>query len=105
MRTSLRSCGEAGGNVPRDAWTTLIESSTVTNCWPAGCASISVRPSVGRMIAVSPVTAWERLSLVDICTDSRQLRIAATVASVSGVAATKLPPTQMKTLTRPSRIA
>ena len=82
-----------------------IESSTVTNWSPAAVVSRSVRPSVGRISARAPVTTCERLSLVETCTVSRVLRIAASVTRVSGVAATKLPPIAKKTLTRPSRIA
>ena len=52
-----------------------------------------------------PCTTWLRLSLVEICTVSAQLRSAASVTSVSGVADAKLPPMPMKTLASPSRIA
>ena len=48
-----------------------IESSTVTNCSPPAWTSRSVRPRVGRISARAPVTACERLSLVDTCTVSR----------------------------------
>ncbi len=82
-----------------------MESSTVTNWSPPAWASRSVRPRVGRMRARAPVTAWERLSLVDTWTVRRARRIAASVASVSGVAETKLPPMAKKTLASPSRSA
>ena len=67
--------------------------------------SRSVRPSVGRISAVRPCTTWLRFSLVETCTVSAQLRSAASVTSVSGVAEAKLPPMPMNTLARPSRIA
>ena len=82
-----------------------IESSTETSCLPPAWMSLSVRPSVGRISAVRPCTTWLRLSLVEICTVSAQLRSAASVTSVSGVADAKLPPMPMNTLARPSRIA
>lgn len=82
-----------------------MESSTVTNCFCPAWTSLSVRPRVGRIRARVPVTAWERLSLVDTCTVSRARRIAASVTVVSGVAATKLPPMAKKTLASPSRSA
>ena len=52
IATSERSCGLAGVSGPREACTLHIESSTVTNCGPLACSSISVRPSVGRISAV-----------------------------------------------------
>lgn len=87
-----------------------MESSTVTNCsvrFPSGpvCISRSVRPRVGRISARAPVTACERLSLVETWTVSRARRMAASVTSVSGVAATKLPPIAKNTLACPSRSA
>ena len=64
-----------------------IESSTVTNCSPPAWTSRSVRPRHGRISAVAPVhERGERLSLVETCTVSAQLRSAAAVTSVSGVA-------------------
>lgn len=83
----------------------LMESSTVTNCLPPAWTSLSVRPRVGRIRARVPVTAWERLTLVETCTVRRALRMATSVTSVSGVAATKLPPMAKKTLASPSRRA
>ena len=67
--------------------------------------SRSVRPSEGRMSAVRPCTTWLRFSFVDTCTVSEQLRSAASVTAVSGVAVAKLPPMPMKTLARLSRMA
>ena len=83
----------------------LIESSTVTCCGPAACMSISVRPRHGRISASRPCTRWLRLSLVATCTVRSQLRRAAWVAAVSGVAAAKLPPMAKNTFARPSRMA
>ncbi len=57
------------------------------------------------MSAVRPATTCDRLSLVDTWTVIAQLRRAASVTSVSGVARTKLPPMPMKNVARPSRIA
>ena len=82
-----------------------MESSTVTNCSPLPWTSRSVRPRVGRIRARAPVTACERLSFVDTCTVRRARRMAASVTSVSGEAATKLPPIAKKTFASPSRIA
>ena len=45
------------------------------------------------------------MSLVDTWTVSEQLRNAASVTAVSGVAIAKLPPMPMNTVARPSRIA
>jgi hypothetical protein len=69
----------------------LIESSTVTNCSPVVCMSRSLRPSVGRISAVSPQTTCERLSLVETCAANRHWRMAYSVSALSGVARTKLP--------------
>ena len=77
----------------------------MTTCSPLRWTSRSVRPSVGRISAVRPATTWDRLSLVETCTVIAQLRRAASVTSVSGVARTKLPPMPMKNDARPSRIA
>ena len=74
------------------ACTTPIESSTVTNCSPAACTSLSVRPRHGRISACSPVTRCARLSFVATCTVRRQRGSASAVYSVSGVAQRKLPP-------------
>jgi hypothetical protein len=49
--------------------------------------------------------AWDLLSLVEICTVSRVLLMAASVTRVSGVARAKLPPMQTKTFALPSRMA
>ena len=54
---------------------------------------------------MAPCTRWLRLSLVETCTVSEQLRNAASVTAVSGVAEAKLPPMPMNTLARPSRMA
>ncbi len=102
---SERRRGPAGSSRPREACTEDIESSTVTNCSPEACTSRSLRPSAGRINAVRPQTACERLSLVDTCTVSSAERSAANVTSLSGVAAAKLPPMPMKTRARPSRNA
>ncbi len=74
----------AGALPPRERCITDMKSSTVTNCSPVACTSRSVRPSAGRISAVSPVTTCERLSLVDTCTVSAQERSARSVAAVSG---------------------
>lgn len=105
IATSLSSRGEAGGSLPREAWTSLMESSTVMNCSPVAWTSRSLRPRVGRMRAVSPQTVWERLSLVEMCAVSVHLRIASSVTALSGVARTKLPATPTKSLARPSCMA
>lgn len=110
MAVSDSSWGRMGARRPRDACTMPMESSTVTNCsvgLPSGpvCTSRSVRPSVGRISARAPVIACERLSLVETWTVSRARRMAASVTSVSGVAATKLPPIAKNTLACPSRRA
>src|SRR5215211_2750141 len=105
MATSERSNGLAGGSGPRDACTEQVESSTETNWGPLPCMSCSVRPSVGKINAVSPQVKWDRLILVEICTVSLALRRAAAVTSVSGAACTKFPPRPMKTRARPSRNA
>src|SRR5262245_18915810 len=83
----------------------LIESSTVMNCSPVTWISRSVRPSVGRISAVSPHTACERLSFVETCAVSRQFRTACSVNSLSGVARTKLPAKPTNNFARPSRMA
>ena len=105
IETSERRCGLAGASGPREACTAHVESSTEMNCGPLAWTSFSVRPSVGRMRAVSPQTRCERLSLVEIWTVSRVRRSAPAVTSVSGVAWTKLPPSPTKTATVPSRMA
>jgi hypothetical protein len=64
-----------------------------------------VRPNDGRINAVAPCTTWLRFSFVETCTVSEQLRNAASVTAVSGVAIAKLPPIPMNALARPSRIA
>ncbi len=51
------------------------------------------------------MTTCDRLSLVETWTVSRARRIAASVTSVSGEAATKLPPIAKNTFAAPSRIA
>ncbi len=103
MSTSERSSGPAGSERPREACTADIESSTVIRCTRPPVRSCSVRPRVGRISAVCPASRWLRLSLVEICTVSSALRIAAAVTSVSDIAATKLPPSARNTLARPSR--
>jgi hypothetical protein len=60
-------------------WTTPVVSSTVTNCAPDACTSISVRPRQGRISACSPVIRWARFSFVEICTVNRQREIASDV--------------------------
>ena len=106
-RSILRSSsiGEAGSRRPRDECTHDIESSTVTNCSPDAWTSRSVRPRQGRISDSVPGSTCERLSLVAMCTVSRQPRRAASVTGVSGVAAAKLPPRPRNTEARPSRMA
>ncbi len=105
MAGSESRWGLAGVRLPREAWTMPMESSTVTNCLPPAWTSLSVLPRVGRIRARVPVTAWERLSLVETWTVRRARRMAASVTAVSGVAATKLPPIAKKTFASPSRRA
>ena len=105
IATSERSSSEAGLSRPREACTILIESSTETTCSPEACTSRSLRASVGRISAWSPVTRCERFSLVDTWTVSRMPRNASAVTSVSGAARRKLPPSAMNTCARPARIA
>lgn len=105
MATSERSESLAGFSGPREACTEQVESSTETNCSPPACTSVSVRPNVGRISAVSPQTRCERLILVDTCTVSRARRSASAVTSVSGAACTKLPPNPRNTCALPSRRA
>ena len=64
-----------------------IESSTVTNCSAAGL-HVALGAAQGRAgsARARPATTCERLSFVDTCTVSRQLRSAASVTAVSGVA-------------------
>ncbi|MNI62002.1 hypothetical protein D3C73_1172990 [compost metagenome] len=100
IQGSDRMWGERGRSWPWEICTMLKVSSTVTPCGPPACRSISVRPRQGRISASRPVTRCERLSLVEICTVSAQLRRAAWVRGVSGVAWAKLPPSAMNTLAR-----
>ncbi len=105
MSTSDRRCSDGGSRGPREACTADIESSTVTRCTRPPVRSFSLRPRAGRISASPPCTTCERLSLVETCTVSAALRIAASVASVSGAAPTKLPPMPKKTRILPSRSA
>ena len=82
-----------------------IESSTRDELVVAAVRSRSVRPRHGRISAACPPSTCERLSLVDTCTVSRQRARAAAVASVSGAAATKLPPIAKNTSTSPAAMA
>lgn len=91
VATSLNRCADAGARVPREACTSLMESSTVMTCSRPARTSRSLRPRVGRIRAVSPLTVWERLSLVETCVVSRQRRIASSVTALSGEARAKLP--------------
>lgn len=93
------------GRLPRDRCTIDIESSTETTCLRPPTTSRSVRPRAGRITAVAPCTRWLRLSLVDTCTVKAQVRNAASVTSVSGVAEAKLPPMEKNTDARPERMA
>jgi hypothetical protein len=65
MATSDRNASLAGRRGPCDACTDDMESSTVIRCTRPPVVSFSLRPSTGRMRAVSPQTTWERLSLVE----------------------------------------
>ena len=105
MSTSERRCGATGSTRPREACTLQTESSTVTYCSCPPVRSISVRPRVGRISASSPVTPCEWFSLVETWTLSDVCRSACSVASVSDIAETKLPPRPMNTFTLPSRMA
>jgi hypothetical protein len=106
MPTSDFSWLEAGGLMPADPCTMLIESSTVT-IWflPTLLRSISVRPRQGRMNAVSPGSKWVWLSLVATWTVSFCFDNAFAVTGVSGVALAKLPPRPMKACDDPSSMA
>ena len=83
-----------------------IESSTVTTCSPPAWTSRSVRPRQGR---ISASLAGDQVRAVELGRDVHGQVEAAQRglgrASVSGVAATKLPPIAKNTLTWPSRIA
>ena len=80
-----------------------IESSTVTPCHPAG--SRPARCGRGRAGSARsrPGSTCVRLSLVETCTVRSSERIASGVTSVSGVAATKLPPSAEEHLEPPVR--
>ncbi|MNT72274.1 hypothetical protein D3C72_2108580 [compost metagenome] len=97
MATSERSSSEAGGLMPPEPCTMLMESSTVTICdRPAELRSISVRPRQGNTKEVSPGTRCEWLSLVAMLTVSFCFSKALTISGLSGVARMKLPPSAMK---------
>jgi hypothetical protein len=99
---SLRSAtGDAGSSRPSLLCTTLIEFSTVTKAGPLGLRSTSVRPRHGKSSAVSAVSTWLRFSFVAICTLSSAFASAAFMRSVSGPAATRLPPSATSTFTSP----
>src|SRR5216110_946938 len=102
MAGSLRRCLLAGSRWPREGLMMPMESSTVTNCSPNSCRSISERPRHGKMSAISPVTRCDRFSLVETCAVNRQLCKARAVYSVSGAAARKLPPKPRKKRILPS---
>ena len=103
MSTSERRCGLAGASGPCEACTAQTESSTVIRWVRPPVRSFSVRPSVGRISASLPCTTCERLSLVETCTVRSARRIAFSVTWVSGLAATKLPPSATNTRASPSR--
>ncbi len=99
---SLRSWSDAGASTPRDRWTTPVVSSTVTNCSPDSWQIASRSgPRHGRISACSPVMRWPRLSLVEICTVSRQRCSASDGVVRVGRGARKLPPSPTKTFTVP----
>ncbi|MNI45255.1 hypothetical protein D3C73_996740 [compost metagenome] len=77
MAGSERRCSEAGASLPREACTIDIESSTVIDCAPLACTSLSVRPSTGRMIASRPISNCERFSLVFMWTARSRRRMPA----------------------------
>ena len=74
MAGSDSRCSEAGGLMPAERCTMLIESSTVTPCGPAAWMSISVRPRHGRISASRPWTMWLRFNFVVTCTVSSHWR-------------------------------
>ena len=82
-----------------------MESSTVTRWSRPPVRSRSLRPSTGRMSAVRPQTACDRLSLVETWTVRSAPRIASSTTAVSGAADAKLPPIPTKTRALPSRSA
>ena len=74
------AAGRAGCSRPREACTMPIESSTVTNCCAAGLqVALGAAEASAGSAPRAPVTACERLSLVETCTVSRARRIAASV--------------------------
>ena len=105
MAGSDSKCSDAGGLMPDDRWTMLIESSTVTPCGHVAWRSISVRLRQGRISASRPWIRWLRLSLVVTWTVRSQRRRPRAVASLSGVAIAKLPPMPKNTFALPSIIA
>ena len=102
IATSERSSSEAGSRRPREACTMLIESSTETTCSPDAWTSRSLRPSVGqdqRLLAGHEVRAVQLRR--DVHRQRACRRSASAVASVSGAARRKLPPSAMNTCARP----
>ena len=75
-RISLRSCATPVQPAARGV-DDAIESSTVTNCAPPGCRSISVRRDVGRINASDPSPRVSGSRFVDTWTVSRHRRSAA----------------------------
>ena len=64
IATSDFRCSLGGVTRPDDACTIDMLSSTVIDCRPPACMSISLRARHGRISACSPWTRWPRLSLV-----------------------------------------
>ena len=106
MAGSLRRCSEPGGRTPRDM---MNDARGVFDGDELLARSSAGRVRCGRgrgeSAPCSPVIRWPRLSLVEICTVSRQRGSASDVYLVSGVALRKFPPRPTKTFTLPSCIA
>ena len=90
---------------PMEACTFATESSTVTFCGPEACRSRSVRAFTGRIRDFSPGQVCEPFGFVDRCTVSSLFAMPFSASSVSDMTRTKLPPSDMKNLVFPSRIA
>src|SRR6478672_9024752 len=94
----LRCRGESAVRLVHDAHRVFHRDKLFTG-------RLDITVTVGRISAVSPHTACERLSFVEMWAVSRQFRIARSVNSLSGVARTKLPAKPTNNFARPSRMA
>ena len=103
----LASAGAAlaGSMRPRETCTIAIESSTVTTCRPARRTSRSVRPRHGRISACRPGSECDAVELGrDLHRERERCAAPRRSTSVSGVAATKLPPRRRTPRASPSRM-